>query len=75
MTVCVATVGREVLPKIMLGGGFVGMVTQQATATVDAAETGLQDNTAWESASAHVVMPGPGFQNNGGETEHSDVAD
>jgi exopolysaccharide biosynthesis polyprenyl glycosylphosphotransferase len=55
--------------------GFVGMVTQQATATVDAAEPGLQDNTAWESASAHVVMPGPGFQNNGGETEHSDVAD
>lgn len=51
------------------------MVTQQATATVDTAEPGLQDNTAWESASAHVVMPGPGFQNNGGETEHSDVAD
>ena len=44
----------------MPGGGFVGMVTQQATATVDAAESGLQGSTAWESASAHVVMPEPG---------------
>ena len=36
------------------------MVTQQATATGDAMEPELQNETVWEPASARLVMPAPG---------------